>query len=61
MAFFRIDKYKGFALSNEGALNIIPQVCAPLAIIQILPSFPSFSHMTPGTERFAPLIKGLIN
>jgi len=51
----RISDCKGFALGTFLIFNVavmLWQVCAALAIFHILPAYPSFSHMTPGTERF---------
>jgi len=51
----RMGECKGFALGTYLIFNVagmLWQVCAALALFHILPSNPSFSHMTPGTERF---------
>jgi len=52
---FRIGHCNGFALGAYLLFNVAAmlwQVCAALAIFHILPSFPSLSHLAPGTERF---------
>jgi len=51
----RIGDCKGFALGTYLVFNVAAmlwQVCAAVAIFHIIPSFPDFSQMTPGTERF---------